>query len=105
MTRPAVRHHASKRLVAAVLVACAAAGGVLRFRPRWRGRVEQLPVLLTDARFWQLVTNLSEPGGSFISDNFVSNESRFQRVVPELKRTAGRGSVYLGVGPDQNFTY
>ena len=51
------------------------------------------------------MTDLSEPGGSFISDNFVSNESTFQRVVPELKRTAGRGGVYLGVGPDQNFTY
>src|SRR5207249_3331508 len=35
----------------------------------------------------------------------VSNERTFQRVVPELRRTAGPRGVYLGVGPDQNFTY
>jgi hypothetical protein len=51
------------------------------------------------------VTDLSEPGGSFISDNLVSNESTFQRVVPELRRRVDPGGVYLGVGPDQNFTY
>jgi hypothetical protein len=68
-------------------------------------RAEQLPTRLSDTAFWQLVTDLSEPGGSFISDNLVSNESTFQRVVPDLRRAAGPGGVYLGVGPDQNFTY
>ena len=66
---------------------------------------QSLPNRLDDAEFWRLVTELSEPGGFFRSDNFVSNETTFQYVLPELQRTHAAGGVYLGVGPDQNFTY
>ena len=52
-----------------------------------------------------MVTEMSEPGGFFRSDNFVSNETTFQYVIPELKKTTSPGGVYVGVGPDQNFTY
>src|SRR5438094_10645726 len=91
------------RLSGAVLVVrVAGALYVSVGRHAWR---EELPARLSDEAFWQLVTDLSEPSGSFISDNFVSNERTFQRVVPELRRTAGPSGVYLGVGPDQNFTY
>jgi hypothetical protein len=65
----------------------------------------ELPVQLTDEEFWKLVTEFSEGGGYFRSDNFVSNETTFQFVIPELKNTIKPGGVYLGVGPDQNFTY
>src|SRR5207237_6289725 len=58
-----------------------------------------------DAEFWKLVTEFSEPGGYFRSDNFVSNETTYQWVIPELLKTTKPGGVYLGVGPDQNFTY
>ena len=71
----------------------------------WRSRSDSIPPRLTDAEFWSLVTNMSEPGGYFRSDNLVSNEVTFQHVIPELQRTVGTGGVYLGVGPDQNFTY
>jgi hypothetical protein len=64
-----------------------------------------LPARLTDAEFWHLVDQFSEPNGFFRSDNLVSNEDTFQRVIPELTRTIAPGGVYLGVGPDQNFTY
>jgi hypothetical protein len=64
-----------------------------------------LPARLTDAEFWKLVTDFSEPDGFFRSDNLVSNEVTFQYVIPELKKVARTGGVYLGVGPDQNFTY
>ena len=74
-----------KRIVAAALVASAVVGGALRLGPGGRGRTGQLPVRLSDAAFWQLVTDLSEAGGSFISDNFVSNESTFQRVIPDFE--------------------
>jgi len=66
---------------------------------------QNLPEKLSDAEFWNLITEFSEPGGYFRSDNFVSNESAFQRVIPALKRRIQPGGVYLGVGPDQNFTY
>ena len=66
---------------------------------------EELPSRLSDRAFWQLVTDLSEPGGSFRSENFLSNENAFQTVIPDLKTSLPAGGVYLGVGPEQNFTY
>jgi hypothetical protein len=35
----------------------------------------------------------------------VSNEIAFQQVIPTLKQMIKPGGVYLGVGPEQNFTY
>jgi len=64
-----------------------------------------LPARLTDHEFWTLVSDLSEPGGSFRSDNLLSNELRLQYVIPDLLRTVPRGRAYIGVGPEQNFTY
>src|SRR5919204_4005580 len=67
--------------------------------------VSALPARLSDQEFWHLIADFSEPDGFFRSDNLVSNESTFQRVIPELHERTRRGGVYLGVGPDQNFTY
>src|SRR4026208_2060970 len=64
-----------------------------------------LPARLGDAGFWRLVTDSSEPDGFFRSDNLLSNELGFQYVVPELMRTTKPGQAYMGVGPEQNFTY
>jgi hypothetical protein len=64
-----------------------------------------LPDKLSDAEFWALVQALSEPGGHFRSDNLVSNEIYMQSIIPELQTVTQPGRVYLGVGPEQNFTY
>src|SRR5215217_1037127 len=64
-----------------------------------------LPDSLTDREFWQFFTTVSEEGGTFSSENFVSNEQTYQHVIPTLKRTLTPNGVYLGVGPEQNFTY
>jgi hypothetical protein len=64
-----------------------------------------LPARLSDAEFWKLIVDLSEPGGSFRSDNLLSNEVWLQRVIPDLLAVAQPGRVYIGVGPEQNFTY
>ena len=64
-----------------------------------------LPQRLSDQEFWRLSSELSEPGGYFRSENLVSNEHTFQYVIPALKRRIRTGGVYLGVAPDQNFTY
>ena len=66
---------------------------------------QSVPARLADSTFWRMVTEFSEPGGYFRSDNFVSNETSFQYVIPELQRTIKPGGVYVGVAPDQNFTY
>lgn len=64
-----------------------------------------LPASLSNADYWQLVTELSEADGFFRSDNLVSNEIYFQTIIPELVAATRPGRVYLGVGPEQNFTY
>jgi hypothetical protein len=65
----------------------------------------QLPGALSDDEFWQLSQQLSEPNGFFRSDNLVSDETIYREVVPTLADNGRRHGVYLGVGPEQNFTY
>ncbi len=48
---------------------------------------------------------LSEEGGYFWSNNYISNETSYLHVMDELESKSVRGGVYLGVGPNQNFTY
>jgi hypothetical protein len=60
---------------------------------------------LTDKQFWDLSKEWSEEDGTFRSDNLLSNETGFQYVIPDLLKTAKPGRVYMGVGPEQNFTY
>jgi hypothetical protein len=64
----------------------------------------ELPATLSDQEFWRLVTEFSETGGLFQAE-FMSNEDSSQFVIPTLKETTRRGGVYIGVGPEQNFTY
>src|SRR5215470_17485446 len=66
---------------------------------------ETLPAELSDQEFWKLSSESSEPDGRFRSDNLLSNELYFQYVIPPLNSTAKQGRVYMGVGPEQNFTY
>jgi hypothetical protein len=85
-------------IVPALLIAGALLLGV-------RTAAQSLPGRLSDQDFWKLVTDLSEPDGTFRSDNLLSNEVWLQYVIPELLKTAKTGRVYMGVGPEQNFTY
>ena len=66
---------------------------------------ENLPWRLTDREFWRLAVESSEPDGYFRSDTLTSNELLYQQVIPELVERTKPGGVYLGVGPEQNFTY
>src|SRR5437762_2534349 len=66
---------------------------------------EPIPSQLADDAFWKMVTDFSEEGGYFRFENFLSNELGFQYVIPGLKETTKPGGVYMGVGPEQNFTY
>jgi len=60
---------------------------------------------LSDSTFASLVERISEPGGFFDTDNLISNESSYLKVVGALKRAGLEGGAYVGVGPDQNFSY
>jgi hypothetical protein len=70
-----------------------------------RAGAPTLPDRLTDRDYWSLVTEFSEPDGYFRSDNLLSNEIFLQFVIPDLLRSAKPNRVYMGVGPEQNFTY
>jgi hypothetical protein len=55
--------------------------------------------------FAALSEQLSEPNGDFDTDNLISNESSYLHVIPALEQGRVTGGVYIGVGPDQNFSY
>ncbi len=71
---------------------------------------QQQPLAATDIqispeRFRQYIGEWSEPEGYFDSDNFISNETSYLHVINQLQQHVRPGGVYLGVGPDQNFSY
>ena len=89
-----------------------------RPRRRWRHvlRAAALPALLLLAvaagqappaasSFAERIAALSEPGGFFDTDNLISNERSYLQVVPDLAAAGLHGGAYIGVGPDQNFSY
>lgn len=58
---------------------------------------------LSDQAFWSLISDISETDGDFHSDNFTSNEAFAEQAAALAARPAG--GAYLGVGPEQNFSY
>jgi hypothetical protein len=92
------RHRASDAFRASLaLLLCA----ILLSGPACRRSA--LPSALTDGAFWKLIDTVSEPPGPFtVSDNFVSNEPR---VAENARWLRPMGGAYIGVGPEQNFTY
>jgi hypothetical protein len=70
----------------------------------WRFHGTQEPGV-SAAEFSRLVRDLSEDSGYFRSDNFTSNETSYLHVVDKLRELGASGGAYIGVGPEQNFTY
>ena len=66
------------------------------------GIAANLPLTQPASGFAGRVEGLSEPGGYFDTDNLISNENSYLDVMPALGQ---RGGAYIGVGPDQNFSY
>jgi hypothetical protein len=64
-----------------------------------------LPHHLPVTEFTRLIREFSEEGGSFYSDNLLSNETSYLHIVDKLRSLGVSGGAYLGVGPEQNFTY
>src|SRR6478672_8237653 len=94
----------------AILLTCGILAGSIIVRPAPAAlgvplAAEALPATISDAEFWKLIGELSEPDGSFPFDNLLSNETTIQSVIPTLQQKVQSGGAYLGVGPEQNFTY
>jgi hypothetical protein len=65
-----------------------------------------LPERLSDTDYWKLLSDISEPGGYFrIEDNYTSNETEIGALFTMIRDAGISGGVYMGVGPEQNFTY
>ncbi len=60
---------------------------------------------LTASEFGRLIQRISEEGGHFWNDNYVSNEESYLHPLGKIQELGIRGGVYIGVGPSQNFTY
>jgi len=86
--------------ILALLVAVTASASAEPFT-----QASSLPAQLSDTEFWRLVTEFSEPNGDYAYQNFVSNEITLQRIIPPTKRAIKPEGVFIGVGPEQNFTY
>ena len=64
--------------------------------------LQSLPPVLTDAQLASLMAQVSEPGGSFLTETLLSNELHTSRMIRGIRRAGG---AYVGVGPEQNFSY
>lgn len=67
--------------------------------------LSQPSVTRADSSFAHLVADLSEAGGYFDTDNLISNETSYLHVMGALQARGVQGGAYIGVGPDQNFSY
>src|SRR5437867_1757599 len=99
---PTSRARLTHRLAIGLMAAIAAG---MAFAPSRPAAHDTLPSRLADREFWRLAVDSSEPDGYFRSDNLTSNELLYQRVIPALVARVKPGGAYLGVGPEQNFTY
>lgn len=102
-TRPfeafrATWRHSARLVMALLLTSIVGATGCDAQTPR-RAAVG------VDTSLAATVARLSEPGGFFDSDNLISNETSYLHVVPRLQQLGVRGGAYVGVGPDQNYSY
>ena len=99
------RHIKYRSLSAAVIVAILMLTAAMRADAHpvqsAPGRSESLSAV----EFSRLIRDLSEEGGYFRSDNFTSNETAYLTVVDKLRQLGATGGAYVGVGPEQNFTY
>lgn len=102
-------------LSAAVLVAVMAAGlllagsgaapqGMVQSALAGRPAVARTTAIPAE-EFSRLIQEFSEEGGYFFSDNFTSNESAYLYILKPLRHYGTTGGAFLGVGPEQNFTY
>lgn len=100
-------HSGTRRALSRVLIVLALAlTAATRANVADASFIPALPDKLSDADYWKLITDISEPGGYFrIVDNFTSNEREIGQLFTQLRATHVIGDVYIGVGPEQNLSY
>jgi hypothetical protein len=61
--------------------------------------------LMPDEAVGPLIARLSESPGDFPSENYVTNEASLLDVAKALREPKLHGRAYVGVGPEQSYTY
>ncbi len=105
LTQSGWRNLLSASLLALILIAATAATAKESTGGQSAARQPAPLESLSAAEFSRLIRELSEDGGFFRSDNFTSNETSYLHVVDQLRQLGATGGAYVGVGPEQNFTY
>jgi len=86
-------------------VVCGGAALLLTGLSIWERAVPPPSPAVEEPTFARLIETLSEPAGYFDTDNLISNETSYLQVSDLLSERVPAGGAYVGVGPDQNFTY
>ena len=60
---------------------------------------------ISKQEFTSLINDISEAPGYFDSNNYISNETAYLHILPEMDNIGIEGGVYIGVGPGQNYSY
>jgi hypothetical protein len=60
---------------------------------------------ISASEFSKIIRNFSEEEGYFFSDNLISNEDGYLSILGKIRELRISGGAYIGVGPEQNFTY
>jgi hypothetical protein len=89
----------------ALLLLAPAAWSARRVAPFDAAVLHRSSAALPESTFARLIAQLSESGGYFDSDNLMSNEASYLHVLGRMRALGVTGGAYLGVGPDQNFSY
>ncbi|HEY8507006.1 MAG TPA: hypothetical protein VIL32_01545 [Steroidobacteraceae bacterium] len=97
--RSAMPRHFSAKTPALLLSACLASALAGACAPPTGSRQ------IADRSYAELYNALSEDGGFFDSDNLISNETSYLHALDDLRAYGVRGGVFIGVGPDQGFSY
>jgi hypothetical protein len=106
---PGARRAYSGALV--VVALATAAGALLAMRggtpgvPAAAAPAPETARASADTGFAALVERLSGEGAYFDTDNLISNEASYLHVAARLRAARAPGLAYIGVGPDQNFSY
>ncbi len=90
-------HRLALRFSALLLLAVWAAGGA--------DSADPTPGRIPAAEFSKIIVSFSEEEGYFLSDNLISNEDGYLSILNKMSELRISGGAYIGVGPEQNFTY
>lgn len=87
----------SLRYTALILIAALAIG--------LTAALDSTQARIPSAEFAKIIKSFSEEEGYFFSDNLISNEDGYLAILDKMRELGISGKAYIGVGPEQNFTY